>query len=117
VHDGEHVYRRFTTDPNKRFPSNSHPVVRTHPVSGRKALFANAQYVTRINELPKVESDAVLAFLAEHCANAAFHVRFRWQPHSVALWDNRCTEHYAIWDYFPQKRSGYRVTIKGDKPF
>jgi taurine dioxygenase len=117
VHDGEHVYRRFTSDASKRFPVNSHPVVRTHPVSGRKALFANAQYVTHINGLPKEESDAVLSFLAKHCMNAAFHVRFRWQPHSVALWDNRCVEHYAIWDYFPQKRSGYRVTIKGDKPF
>ena len=116
-HDGEHVYRRFTKDPNKRFNCSTHPVVRTHPVSGRKALFCNAQYVTRINGVTKSESDALRKFLADHCANAAFHVRFRWQPHSVALWDNRCTEHYAIWDYFPQKRSGYRVTIKGDKPF
>ena len=60
---------------------------------------------------------AVLAFLYEHIKNANYHVRFRWQPHSIAFWDNRCTQHFAVWDYFPETRSGYRVTIAGDKPF
>jgi taurine dioxygenase len=117
VHDGERIYRKHTDDPNKRFPISSHPVVRTHPVSGRKALFCNSQYVTHINEVDKHESEAILKFLFQHCAQPMFHVRFRWQAHSVALWDNRCVEHSAIWDYFPQLRSGYRVTIGGDKPF
>jgi taurine dioxygenase len=117
VHDGEHVYRPLTNDPNKRFPCSSHPIVRTHPVTGRKALFVNASYTTRINEVSKEESDAVLGYLYQHCTNPNFQVRFRWQPHSVAFWDNRCTQHLAVWDYFPQLRSGYRVTLKGDKPF
>ena len=59
---------------------------------------------------------ASLAFLYEHCTNPNFHVRFRWRPHSVAFWDNRCSQHLAVWDYFPQVRSGYRVTIAGEVP-
>src|SRR5579859_6966836 len=62
VHDGEHVYRPLTNDPNKRFPCSTHPVVRTHPHSGRKALFVNSSYTTRIVEVSKEESDAVLHF-------------------------------------------------------
>jgi taurine dioxygenase len=116
IHDGEHVYRPLTDDPNKRFPCSSHPIVRTHPVTGRKALFVNRSYTTRIEGLPKDESDAVLGYLYAHCTNPNFQVRFRWKPHSVAFWDNRCTQHMAVWDYFPQVRSGYRVTIKGEKP-
>lgn len=116
VHDGEHVYRPIVNDPTKTYPCSDHPVVRTHPVTGRKALFVNRSYTLRINGLPKAESDALLAFLYEHCANPSFHVRFRWQPHSVAFWDNRCTLHLAVWDYYPQVRSGYRVTVQGDRP-
>jgi taurine dioxygenase len=64
----------------------------------------------------KEESDAVLAFLYQHVAKPDFQVRFRWAPDSVAFWDNRCTQHIAMWDYFPQVRSGFRVTIKGHRP-
>jgi taurine dioxygenase len=85
-------------------------------VTGRKALFVNASYVTRIMEVPKAEGDAVLAFLYQHVTNPNFHVRFRWRPNSVAFWDNRCTQHLAVWDYFPQTRSGFRVTVAGEKP-
>ena len=91
-------------------------MVRTHPESGRKALYVNASYVTKIVGLPPEESAAVLGFLYRHCANANFQVRFRWRPHSVAFWDNRCTQHMAVWDYFPQTRSGYRVTVAGERP-
>ncbi|MBA4207933.1 MAG: taurine dioxygenase [Parvibaculum sp.] len=111
VHDGEHVYRPIVNDPNKRFPCNTHPVIRTHPVTGRKAIFVNPSYTTEIVGLGKAESDGVLEMLYKHCANPNFHVRFRWQPKSVAFWDNRCTWHLAVWDYFPQVRSGYRVTV------
>lgn len=117
VHDAEHIYRKYTTDPNKRFPATAQPIVRTHPVTKRKCLFADAQYTTHIVGLDKPESDAILKFLFAHCQNPNFQVRFRWQPHSVAFWDNRCVEHHAVWDYFPQTRSGHRVTIQGDKPF
>ena len=116
THDAEHVYRPMTDDPTKRFPCNSHPIVRTHPVTGRKCLYVNSSYVTGIDQLPKPEGNAILQFLYVHCMNPNFQVRFRWEPGSVAFWDNRCTQHQAIWDYFPDVRSGYRVTVAGDRP-
>jgi taurine dioxygenase len=117
VHDADHVYRPLFPDVDKRYPCNTHPVVRTHPVTGRKALFVNSSYTLRIEGLPEAESAAVLDFLYAHCTNPNFHVRFRWRPHSVAFWDNRCTQHLAVWDYFPQTRSGFRVTVAGDRPY
>jgi len=117
VHDGDHVYRPLFPDIDRRYPCNTHPVIRTHPVTGRKGIFVNASYVTHIVEVPKEESDAILGYLYGHCANPNFHVRFKWRPHSVAFWDNRCTQHLAVWDYFPATRSGFRVTVAGDKPF
>lgn len=98
------------------FSVSSHPVVRTHPVSGRKALFVNKQFTAHIDGIPKDESAALLAFLAAHVQRPEFQCRFRWAPHSIAFWDNRSVQHSAIWDYFPQVRSGYRVTIEGTKP-
>ncbi len=115
-HDGDHVYRPLFPDLDRRYPCSMHPVVRTHPVTGRKGIFVNGSYVTRIMDVPKAESEAILAFLYQHIANPNFHVRFRWRPGSVAFWDNRCTQHLAVWDYFPQVRSGFRVTIGGEKP-
>ncbi len=115
-HDANHVYHALYKDYGKLYPRNNHPVVLTHPVSGRKALFVNQSYTTRINEVSEEESRAVLGFLYEHCHNPNFQVRFRWQPHSIAFWDNRCTQHLAVWDYFPQVRSGYRVTLAGAVP-
>ncbi|MFT4267351.1 MAG: TauD/TfdA family dioxygenase [Xenophilus sp.] len=122
THDGEHVYRgRYrslgTDDAGRTYPRASHPVVRTHPATGRKALFVNPGFTTRIDGLPRGESDAILAFLYTHSQKPDFQVRFHWQPDSVAFWDNRCTQHLAIWDYYPEVRSGHRVTIQGDKPF
>ena len=76
-----------------------------------------AGVIPEIVELPADESAAILDFLYRHCANPNFHVRFRWRPHSVAFWDNRCTQHLAVWDYFPMTRSGFRVTVAGDAPF
>ena len=122
THSGEQIYRgRYNNqkhdDTNVTYPRNVHPVVRTHPVTGRKSIFVNKTFTTRINEIPKAESDSVLAFLYSHCAKPDYQVRFKWQPHSIAFWDNRCVQHLALWDYYPQVRSGYRVTVKGDKPF
>ncbi|MDR3510940.1 MAG: TauD/TfdA family dioxygenase [Caulobacteraceae bacterium] len=117
VHDGDHVYKPLFPDVDRKYPCSTHPVVRTHPVTGRKLIFVNSSYTTRIVEVPKEESNAILAFLYDHVKNPNFQVRFRWKPHSIAFWDNRCTQHLATWDYFPQTRSGYRVTVAGDKPF
>ena len=120
LHDGEYVYRgRYegAVEQGKIYPRSEHPVVRTHPVSGRKALFVNRTFTTRIVQLAKHESDAVLAMLFEHLERPEFQCRFRWQQGSVAFWDNRCAQHHAMWDYYPQRRRGLRVTIKGDAPF
>lgn len=122
THDGEHVYRsrnrnKGIDDTGRHYPRSSHPVVRTHPETGRKGLFVNANFTTHINDVPREESEAVLAFLYQHLARPEFQVRFRWQPHSVAFWDNRSTQHLAVWDYYPARRAGHRVTLRGDRPF
>ena len=120
VHEGEQYYRGRYGAGHLRddsYPSAEHPVIRTHPVTGRPALYVNEGFTTRIKELPLPESDALLVFLFRHCARPDYHCRFQWRRHSVACWDNRCAQHLAIWDYYPETRHGYRVTIKGDAPF
>ena len=120
IHDGEYVYRgRYEVREKERqtYPCSRHPVVRTHPISGRKALFVNRLFTTRIVELTHRESDAVLRILFRHIELPEFQCRFHWQPGSVAFWDNRCVQHHALWDYYPNRRRGLRVTIKGDAPF
>jgi len=97
-------------------PCSSHPVARTHPVTGRKALYVNRGYTTKIDGLSEAESGALLRFLFEHVQNPMFQCRFTWSPHAVAIWDNRCSQHMAIWDYFPNVRSGYRIQVKGETP-
>ena len=121
THSGDRSYRRTNRllgidDRDRVFPTAVHPVVRTHPVTKRKALFVNEGFTTQINELSEEESRAVLDFLFAHSTKPAFQVRFRWRPHSVAFWDNRAVQHIAMWDYFPQVRSGSRVTIRGQRP-
>jgi len=119
VHDGAQVYGgRFGYKPKEGgFPRNAHPVVRAHPVTGRKALYVNRNFTTHIAGLRKNESDALLEMLYRHSETPEFQCRFAWQPNSIAFWDNRAAMHHAMWDYFPHKRLGYRVTVKGDKPF
>jgi taurine dioxygenase len=116
-HTSAHVYADDAYGrSDKKFPEAIHPVVRTHPVTGRKALFVNRGFTTRIMELRKAESDALLKLLLRHAETPEFQCRFRWQRHSVAFWDNRCALHRATFDYHPAVRHGHRVTIKGDKP-
>lgn len=97
-------------------PPVSHPVVRTHPVSGRRALFVNEGFTTRINELQAHESDALLRLLFSHATQPQFFVRWQWRVGDVAFWDNRVTQHYAVDDYRPQRRVMHRATILGDVP-
>jgi taurine dioxygenase len=120
-HDGGPSYRATNAkigvpEAGRIYPSANHPVVRTHPVTGRKALYVNRGFTQGINGLPDDEARALLAFLIEHSVKPDFQVRFRWRANSVAFWDNRAVQHLAVWDYFPQVRSGFRVTIKGDRP-
>ncbi|WP_207882558.1 taurine dioxygenase [Pseudomonas sp. 30_B] len=101
----------------RKNPPRSHPVIRTHPVTGRKALFVSDGFTTRINELEPAESRAILDLLFAHFARPEFAVRWRWKENDVAFWDNRVTQHYAVDDYRPQRRVMHRATILGDKPF
>lgn len=100
-----------------KFPPVVHPVVRTHPVTGRRALFVNRSFTTRILGLTKIESQNLLRMLLEHCEQSNFQARFRWEKGSIAMWDNRCTMHYAANDYSPHHRLMHRVTVVGDKPY
>jgi taurine dioxygenase len=99
-----------------KHPPVSHPVVRTHPVSGRKALFVNEGFTTRINELGARESDVLLAFLFAHAGRPEFTIRWHWNVDDVAFWDNRITQHFAVADYLPERRIMHRATVNGDRP-
>ena len=121
-HESEHFYRgRYKTESNgeskTEYPSAIHPVIRTHPETGKKAIFVNKFFTTRIVGLEPQESKFILDFLFSHIEKTEFQIRYRWNKNDMAFWDNRCTIHKALWDYFPHERKGRRVTIKGDIPF
>jgi taurine dioxygenase len=99
-----------------KHPPVTHPVVRTHPVSGRKALFVNEGFTTRIHELEPRESNVLLTFLFAHAARPEFILRWQWRVDDVAFWDNRITQHYAVADYLPERRVMHRATVIGDRP-
>jgi taurine dioxygenase len=99
-----------------KHPPVNHPVIRTHPVSGRKGLFVNEGFTTHINGLKPRESAALLSFLFAHVAQPEFTIRWRWNVDDVAFWDNRNTQHYAVADYLPERRTMHRATVIGDKP-
>ena len=121
THESEHIYVGRYSDRGQKdddivCPSAIHPVVRTHPDTGRKALYVNRTFTTRINELEKGESKEILQMLFDHAEKIEFRIRFSWTLNDMAFWDNRCCMHHAIWDYWPEERKGRRVTIKGDRP-
>lgn len=98
-------------------PPVEHPVVRTHPLSGKKGLFVNSLFTLSIKELSKKESDSLLALLFNHVVTPEYTCRFQWQPDSIAMWDNRITQHKPVNDYWPAHRRMQRITIDGDRPF
>lgn len=98
-------------------PPVVHPVIRTHPETGKKVIFVNSLFTTRIRELPPAESRAVLDFLFQHVRTDEFTCRFHWRPHSIAIWDNRSTQHKPVNDYFPRHRRMERITVIGDLPY
>lgn len=98
-------------------PPVKHPVIRTHPETGKKLIFVNVLFTTHIEGMRKKESDALLSFLYDHITTPEYSCRFSWQAHSIAIWDNRSTQHKPINDYFPAHRRLQRITIDGDKPY
>ncbi len=101
---------------DKLYPTVEHPVVRTHPETGRKALYVNAAFTRYIVGMEKGESDSLLAHLYAQAAIPEYQCRFRWEKNSIAFWDNRASQHYAASDYFPAVRRMERVTVIGDRP-
>jgi taurine dioxygenase len=101
----------------KDFPAVQHPVVRTHPETGRKTLYVNRAFTQRIVGVDEAESRALLDFLYVQASFPEYQCRFKWQAGDVAYWDNRSTQHYAASDYFPQRRVMERITVVGDQPY
>lgn len=94
-----------------------HPVVRTHPETGRRCLFVNQAFTTRFEDMTREESQPLLDYLIRHASRPEYTCRFRWAEGSIAFWDNRCTYHYALNDYHGFRREMHRVTINGDRPY
>ena len=125
LHDFRHGFRESLAEPGgeerladaiAQNPPVTHPLVRTHPESARKALYVNTLFTTRINDLSALESTRILEFLYDHMVTDEYTVRLSWQPGTIAIWDNRSTLHKPVNDFFPQHRCLHRVTIKGDAP-
>ena len=122
VHDFIPGFSRFCTAAElapfqEMFPPVEHPVVRRHPETGRRMLFVNASFTTRIVGFEREESDRLLRLLFQQAHVPEYQVRFRWQAGDIAFWDNRATQHYAVNDYGPHRRVAERVAIAGDRPF
>jgi taurine dioxygenase len=98
-------------------PPVEHPVIRTHPVTGRKSLYISESFTTHIPAMTEGESRAVLGHLVDHLRTPEFQTRLRWRANTLAFWDNRCSLHYAVADYWPQHRLMHRISIrKGEVP-
>ena len=93
-----------------------HPAVRTHPETGRKALYVNVAHTVRFKDMSEEESAPILDFLFRHQIRPEFTCRFHWEPGSIAFWDNRCAQHNPVNDYHGYRRLMHRITLKGDKP-
>jgi taurine dioxygenase len=125
VNDFRHGFRESLAEPGgaerlapaiAENPPVKHPLIRTHPETGRRAIYVNALFTTHIEGLPAKESEALLAFLYRHVVTEEHTVRLSWQPGTVAIWDNRSTQHKPVNDFLPQHRLMHRVTLTGDQP-
>ena len=100
-----------------KYPPVTHPVVRVHPITGKKSLYVNPTFNTHIHGLPRVQSDALLAQLFALISVPEYQARFRWEAQSLAVWDNRSTQHYAVADFYPQHRKLHRITFTAERAF
>ncbi|MDE0060088.1 MAG: TauD/TfdA family dioxygenase [Defluviicoccus sp.] len=125
VHDMKPFKQIFEDTPEDReqlrrfeaiYPPIAHPVVRVHPVTGRRVLFVNPQFTIRIKDMDERESASLLDTLFHQALIPELQYRLHWRPHTLALWDNRSVQHYAVHDYWPQTRIMDRVTVKGARP-
>jgi len=118
VHDGAIPYMQgYGYRPEQAFPKNEHPVVVRHPETGRKALFVNRGFTSHIVQLARFESAALLEMLYRVIeTQPMLQCRVRWTPNTLVMWDNRCTQHHAVWDYYPLSRAGKRVSVIGSRP-
>ena len=103
-------------DPGEVQTVTTHPLIRTHPETGRKVLYVGG-HVFKFEDMTEAESEPLIDFLMAHSVRPEFTCRFRWEPGSLAFWDNRCTQHFAINDYPNETRRMHRITICGDVPF
>jgi taurine dioxygenase len=116
IHDGAlpYVGAYKSKAPKGGYPRSEHPVITVHPESGERILYVNSGFTTRIEGLTPRESRRMLDMLFDHiAATPRLHCRVRWEPDTVTLWDNRCTQHHAVWDYYPECRRGERVSVLG----
>jgi taurine dioxygenase len=121
VHDFARVFARGQSaeqiaKTHEKYPPAEHPVIRTHPVTGRKSIYVNVAFTSHIEGLRLDESNQLLTYLYRQASRPEYQCRFKWAPDSFALWDNRCVQHYAVSDYWPHRRVMERVTIVGDRP-
>jgi taurine dioxygenase len=108
--------RKPLHDIELRFPHPSHPVVRIHPETGKPVIYVNSHFTRRLNELPEDEGKAILDFLLSRTNIPELQLRVDWKAGTLVIWDNRSVQHYALHDYYPQRRRMQRVTISGDRP-
>lgn len=101
---------------DEEYPAAEHPVVRTHPDTGKKALYVNRPFTRHIKGMEEAQSKELLQFLFQQAQIPEYQCRFKWRNNSIAFWDNRASQHYAVSDYWPNIRVMERVTIKGDRP-
>ena len=123
VHDFTRTFGQGIADKEElarmreRYPAVEHPVVRTHPETGRKLLYVNAPFTSHVVGMDPGESDVLLELLCDQARVPEFQCRFKWERDSIAFWDNRAVQHYAASDYFPSVRVMERATIVGDMPY
>ena len=121
VHDISRVFAKrlgkSIEELHEQYPPMRHPVIRTHPETGERAIYVNTGFTSHIEGLSKEESSWLLDHLYKTAWDVEIQCRFRWQPGSVAFWDNRVCQHLAVSDYFPARRVMERVTIAGDRPY